>query len=144
MQRAGLMGADYLATGHYARIVHNGARSACCAADAGKDQSYVLYGLSQAQMARSSPDADRRVLRQGSANSHGRWPCLPPASQTARTSASSDGDYRGVHRARLAARPGTSWISSGRVLGRHGGVHPVHRRPGRGSRSRQLRGRRCS
>src|SRR5438067_7386917 len=38
--------ADYIATGHYARIVHeNGEAQLHRAADAEKDQSYVLFGL---------------------------------------------------------------------------------------------------
>ena len=46
-------GADYVATGHYARIGrdHGGAYSLSRAADRGKDQSYFLFALSQQQLA---------------------------------------------------------------------------------------------
>ena len=48
-QRAG---ADYIATGHYARIQKSGDRFLLCrAADKTKDQSYMLYSLSQYQLA---------------------------------------------------------------------------------------------
>lgn len=40
------LGADYIATGHYARIIRQqGHAELHCAADPDKDQSYVLYGL---------------------------------------------------------------------------------------------------
>ena len=46
------LGATYLATGHYARVAQDGARwSVRRGVDAGKDQSYALYGLTQAQLA---------------------------------------------------------------------------------------------
>ena len=48
------IGAERLATGHYARIQHNEATDRyelLRAADAAKDQTYFLFGLSQEQMA---------------------------------------------------------------------------------------------
>src|SRR3989442_12725195 len=50
------IGADRLATGHYARIQQNPATSRyelLRARDAAKDQSYFLFGLTQQQMART-------------------------------------------------------------------------------------------
>ena len=54
MERAELMGADVVATGHYARIAsgEDGHRSLLRGADALKDQSYVLYNLRQDQLRR--------------------------------------------------------------------------------------------
>lgn len=53
LQQAQAMGADFLATGHYARIAEeNGRYQLRKAADPAKDQSYVLYHLRQAQLAR--------------------------------------------------------------------------------------------
>lgn len=48
------LGADYLATGHYARIEQDGAGvySLCKGKDKGKDQSYFLFTLTQEQMSR--------------------------------------------------------------------------------------------
>ena len=47
------LGADYIATGHYARIVRleNGRFSVRCAATRSKDQTYALYQLTQDQLA---------------------------------------------------------------------------------------------
>lgn len=53
LDRAVALGADFLATGHYARVEHgaNGARL-LRARDTAKDQSYVLYTLGQAELSR--------------------------------------------------------------------------------------------
>lgn len=52
LARANALGASYLATGHYARVARTptGDYLLRRAADAGKDQSYVLYSLRQAQL----------------------------------------------------------------------------------------------
>ena len=50
-QKAQAIGADKIATGHYARITHNGDRFELRKArDLAKDQSYFLFELSQAQL----------------------------------------------------------------------------------------------
>lgn len=53
-RRAAELGCDYVATGHYARIVRDGDSGRWLlkkAADAKKDQSYVLYDMTQEQLA---------------------------------------------------------------------------------------------
>lgn len=53
LERADALGFDAVATGHHARIVkHAGDRFIARGADGAKDQSYVLYMLDQAQLAR--------------------------------------------------------------------------------------------
>ena len=53
LQRAKLFDADYVVTGHYARIVYeNGRYLLKKANDVSKDQSYVLYTLTQDQLSR--------------------------------------------------------------------------------------------
>lgn len=52
MERAKIMGCDYVATGHYAQIEENdGVYSLKKAVDSTKDQSYVLYDMTQEQLA---------------------------------------------------------------------------------------------
>lgn len=53
LQRAGQIGADYIATGHYARItrLQNGRYSIRNSVTAAKDQTYALYNLTQDQLA---------------------------------------------------------------------------------------------
>ena len=56
IQRALLMEKDYIATGHYARIEYDGASGRYLlkrAVDLSKDQSYVLYVLSQHDLSRT-------------------------------------------------------------------------------------------
>src|SRR5262249_53231867 len=53
LRQAENLGADYLATGHYARIRYSeatGRHELLRARDADKDQSYALYTLTQAQL----------------------------------------------------------------------------------------------
>lgn len=54
LHRAQVLGCEYVVTGHYARILRNestGRFELYKAADPGKDQSYVLYTLTQEQLA---------------------------------------------------------------------------------------------
>jgi len=55
-QKAWALGADYVATGHHARVVFDetfGRWSVCEGKDPQKDQSYVLFGLRQDQLNRA-------------------------------------------------------------------------------------------
>jgi len=48
------VGADFVATGHYARIeIRNDEHRLCRGADAAKDQSYVLFAIDRGQLART-------------------------------------------------------------------------------------------
>ena len=64
------MGYDYIATGHYARVVQNeatGLYELHRAADRSKDQTYVLYQLTQRQLSHlllPNGDYDKPTLRQ--------------------------------------------------------------------------------
>ncbi len=56
-EMADTVGADVVATGHYARLTRNGETGRVemrTAADSAKDQTYFLFGLTQAQLARTS------------------------------------------------------------------------------------------
>lgn len=53
-QRAAQLGAEWVATGHYARRdVHDGVLRLRCGRDGGKDQSYFLFELGQRALART-------------------------------------------------------------------------------------------
>ena len=68
LDRALALDADFLATGHYARIEHRDGRYALRrAVDESKDQSYVLYTLGQAELAKTLfpvGDAPKRRIRE--------------------------------------------------------------------------------
>ena len=55
LQRSLAIGADYIATGHYARIIHlpNGRYAVRNSVTAAKDQTYALYSLTQKQLSRT-------------------------------------------------------------------------------------------
>lgn len=51
LEYARSQGADFIATGHYARVDHNGAQARLCLSrDPGKDQTYFLHTLNQDQL----------------------------------------------------------------------------------------------
>jgi tRNA-specific 2-thiouridylase len=125
LRRARGMGAK-LATGHYARIERRGERLALLAgADPAKDQSYFLHGLGQAELddvlfpVGHLPKAEVRALaaRAGLSNAD--------KAESQEICFVTDGDAAGFVELRRpgAVRPGEVVDGSGRVLGRHGGVH---------------------
>ncbi|MSQ09318.1 MAG: tRNA 2-thiouridine(34) synthase MnmA [Dehalococcoidia bacterium] len=125
MERSELMDADFVATGHYARIVHEEGRHRLKrAADPSKDQSYVLYGLSQSQMARLMMPVGEFAKAQVRATA--REMGLPTADKPDSQDICfiPDGDYREFLGSRLSVTtPGDIVDSAGRVLGSHEGVH---------------------
>jgi tRNA-specific 2-thiouridylase len=130
-------GADYLATGHYARIRwRDGQYELLRGADRHKDQSYVLYQLGQEELPHLMfplGDYSKRQVRTMAAAFD-----LPTADKAESQDACflSHGDYRAfLARERPeATRPGPILDLQGRVLGEHGGVafYTVGQRQGMG------------
>jgi tRNA-specific 2-thiouridylase len=129
LARARALGADEVATGHYARIgvdPRTGLRTLRCASDPAKDQSYFLFGLSPAQLARARfplGDLDKSAVR-AHARALGLATAEKPESQE--LCFVPDGDTAGaVEQLRPGRAPGTGEIvdEAGRTLGRHGGIH---------------------
>ena len=124
LDRAGALGIELLATGHYARIRERGGLLRLhAAADPAKDQSYVLYTLGQRQLARlrfplgELPKAETRRV----AGELGLGVADKPDS--ADICFVPGGDYRELLRARgVAARPGRVVDGNGAELARHDGV----------------------
>jgi len=125
LHRARALGADAVATGHYARRVRYGDRWAIARArDARKDQSYVLYGLCQDELARARfplGDLDKEEVRR-LAREAGLSVADKPESQEICFVPS--GDYRDLVREGRpdAFEPGEIVDENGGVLGAHGGV----------------------
>jgi tRNA-specific 2-thiouridylase len=118
-------GADFLATGHYARVRRvGGSYQLLRGRDQAKDQSYVLHALTQEQLAHALfPLGDlTKVEVRGIAKERGLPVTDQPESQDACFLA--DGDYRRFLAARLSdvIRPGPILDSSGQVLGQHTGL----------------------
>jgi tRNA-specific 2-thiouridylase len=127
--RARALGAEAVATGHYARLERDpvtGARRLRRGVDPGKDQSYFLFDLGPAELARArfplgglrKDEVRARARALGLATAHkpeSQEICFVP-----------DGDYAAVvERLRPEALPGEGEIvdGAGRTLGRHGGIH---------------------
>ncbi len=118
--RALALGFDLVATGHYARLSHGRLRRA---ADAGKDQSYVLAVLTAEQLRHAAfpigdtpkpqirtEAADRGLAVAEKPDSHDI--CFIPS-----------GDTRTFLGARLGLRRGAVVDTGGAVLAEHDGVH---------------------
>ena len=129
LARARALGAEGVATGHYARVVVDpatGLRRLRRAADEAKDQTYFLFDLDQGQLQRVRfPLGELRKdeVRQA-ARRLGLATAEKPESQE--ICFVPDGDYAAaVERIRPGALPGEGDVvdEAGRVLGRHGGVH---------------------
>ena len=128
LRRARALGADSVATGHYARIRANeetGERELLRGRDADKDQSYFLFNLSQEQLrtARFPVGELTKAEVRDRARSLGLATAEKPESQE--ICFVPDGDYaRVVEEVRPGALPGAGEIvdGAGRVLGTHAGV----------------------
>jgi tRNA-specific 2-thiouridylase len=120
------LGADYLVTGHYARIVEDGdGRLLAAASDRNKDQSYMLAALPPAMLDRlrfpltelSKPEVREIAAR------HGLSVAKKPESQDLCFLA-GQGKERFLRRhAGLGEREGAVLDGSGRAIGRHRGHH---------------------
>jgi tRNA-specific 2-thiouridylase len=125
LRRARALGAEAVATGHYARRVRYGGRWAVArAADRDKDQSYVLYGLGQDELERARFPLGE--LRKDAVRALAREAGLPVAekAESQEICFVPSGDYRDLVRARRpdAFAPGEIVDERGRVLGEHPGV----------------------
>lgn len=117
-------GAEKVATGHYARLVHEGDRVRLFTGlDAGKDQSYFLFGVPQKALSHmlfplgdtvkgSTRDEALRLDLPNAKKPDSQELCFVP-----------DGDVLGfVGRQRGESHPGNLVDTEGRVLGQHDGI----------------------
>lgn len=126
LKRSLEIGADYIATGHYARIKHleNGRFCLTRSVTAAKDQTYALYSLTQEQLSHTlmpvgaySKDEIRRIAEQ-----IGLSVADKPDSQE--ICFIPDQDYAGyIERATgVPSKEGNFVQADGTILGRHKGI----------------------
>jgi tRNA-specific 2-thiouridylase len=128
-QRARELDAHFVATGHYARVVYDqvsGRYQLLRGTDQHKDQSYFLFTLSQAQLARTLFPVGHLTKNEvrGKARTLGLKVAEKPESQD--ICFVPDGDYTRFIEQRLPAaqvKAGTIVDQDGRVLGTHEGIH---------------------
>ncbi|MGB5830481.1 MAG: tRNA 2-thiouridine(34) synthase MnmA [Thiohalocapsa sp.] len=129
------LGADWIATGHYARVTHGDAGSHLrLCADAAKDQTYFLHLLDQTQLSRTLfPLAE---LNKEDVREIARGVGLVNAEKKDSTGICFIGERRfGDFLARwLPSEPGPIETSEGRVIGEHRGLawHTIGQRSGLG------------
>ena len=131
--RARQIGADRIATGHYARNEYDPARDRWILrrpADEGKDQTYFLFGLTQDQLARTlfPLGGYRKAEVREMAVQHGLAVAVKPDSQE--ICFIPGGDYKRFISAYLSEQgeeipdTGGELVSTaGEAIGRHSGVH---------------------
>ena len=123
LRRAMFLGADYVATGHYARIRRDdGGYRLLTGADGGKDQSYVLYTLRQQELERlllPVGEYAKSDIRKLAADAD-----LPVADKpdSQEICFIPSGDYRKFVGERTTPRAGEMVSTSGEVLGEHPGI----------------------
>ena len=127
------IGADRLATGHYARIRRNeftGRYELLRAVDGAKDQTYFLFGLKQGQMSRTDfplgeldKSAVREIARQASLpvaeKAESQEICFVPSGNYVQFIEA----YLGERGEAMPEEEGDLVTTSGEVIGRHRGVH---------------------
>jgi tRNA-specific 2-thiouridylase len=136
LDRAIALDADYLSTGHYARIESDsGGFNLCRARDPDKDQSYVLYTLGQKELSRLlfpvgdylKTDVRRLALAMGLP--------LHDKPDSAEICFVPGNDYRAFLSGRIEQRPGGIVTVGGDIVGTHAGVagFTIGQRKGLGS-----------
>ncbi len=127
LDRAKAYDAEQLATGHYARIVRDeaGRYHLYRGADTSKDQTYFLFSLTQAQLARAAfpvGHLDKDTVREHARRLQLHVTEKPDSQEICFV---PDGDYASFveRKAPDATRPGTITDAGGRVVGTHAGVH---------------------
>src|SRR5437870_7486840 len=127
------IGADMLATGHYARVVYDASRGRWLLkrpADSSKDQTYFLFGLTQQQLSRTLfplGEMTKPEVRE-LAHQHGLALAAKPDSQE--ICFVPGGDYKRFIDAYLAEQgeslldtSGELVTTDGAVIGHHQGIH---------------------
>jgi len=124
LERLPALDADYVATGHYARVdrAADGRYRLLQAADVAKDQSYVLYMLGQAQLSRLLLPIGG--MTKGDVRAHAARLGLDVAEKpdSVEICFVPGNDYRAFVAERVAPAPGVIATTGGAILGRHDGV----------------------
>ena len=125
LERAIGLGFDAVATGHYARIVEaDGRRELHRAADAAKDQSYVLAVMGPERLARAIfPLGEVASKSEVRAEAAARGLGLSSKPDSYDICFVADGDTKGFLQRAIGERPGVIVDESGEVVGEHAGAY---------------------
>ncbi len=123
LKKAEEMGADYIAMGHYARVIHNGDQHFLLRGiDSNKDQTYFLCQLSKEQISKALfpiGDLEKKEVRK-IAEEYG----LSVAKKKDSTGICFIGErnFKDFLKNYLPAQPGKMVTSTGEVVGNHDGL----------------------
>ena len=124
-EQADKFGAEYVATGHHARVEHADGSMLLRGVDRTKDQSYFLFSLKSSQLRRSLFPVGE--LTKAQVREYASQLALPNADRAESQDAciAQRGDLAEALRVRFGGRatPGLIRDTSGKVLGRHQGIH---------------------
>jgi len=126
LERAQALGFDAVATGHYARIVirDDGTRELHRAADAAKDQSYVLAVMGPEKLARAMfPLGSIASKSEVRAEAAARLLGVSNKPDSYDICFVADGDTKGFLERALGEQPGEIVDESGEVVGAHSGAY---------------------
>jgi len=125
LERTAELGGDVLATGHYARVVsHRGAFQLKRGVDAGKDQSYVLYMLTQEQLSHVRlpiGELTKPVVREYAARLGLRTADKPDSQEICFVGTGNYRDFLAQHFPETV-RPGPIVDTAGVAVGSHAGT----------------------
>ena len=127
LKRSLEIGADYIATGHYARIAQlsNGRLAIRSSVTAVKDQTYALYSLTQEQLARTLMPVGEYTKEQIREIASGQGLSVAHKPDSQEICFVPDDDYAGFidrEAGKSVPGPGNFVDLSGKVLGRHKGI----------------------
>ena len=125
LERARALGADWIATGHYARtsVGEDDRPQLLRGLDRDKDQSYFLHTLTPEALAMTKfpvGDLQKADVRAVAAR---HQLAVAEKPESADICFVPGGDYRAIVASKVADRPGLMLDTEGRELGRHRGVH---------------------
>jgi tRNA-uridine 2-sulfurtransferase len=128
LARARALGAQQVATGHYARTGRDaaGRPTLLAARDPAKDQSYFLFGLGPAQLERARFPLGELTKDEVRARARALGLATAEKPESQELCFVPDGDTgAAVEKLRPGSAPGEGEIvdAAGRVVGRHAGVH---------------------
>jgi tRNA-specific 2-thiouridylase len=129
VEKAAGIGADRVATGHYARVRYDEALGRWLllrGRDRAKDQSYFLFGLTQEQLSKSvfplgelSKSEVREIARRAGLPTYAK----PESQEICFVQGRSYADFVEKYTGTVAAKAGNIVNQEGEVVGSHGGIH---------------------
>jgi len=129
VEKAAGIGADRVATGHYARVRYDEALGRWLllrGRDRSKDQSYFLFGLTQNQLSRSvfplgelTKSEVREIARRAGLPTYDK----PESQEICFVQGRSYADFVEKYTGNTAAKAGNIVNQEGDVVGSHGGIH---------------------